>query len=77
MATPLKKPTHETSVPEGAQDHFLDLCALILVGHADKEWAEQKEQTFPCHFECFRKLVADDSLMYIADPDFSTNGEAD
>jgi hypothetical protein len=53
----------------------LDPCALVIVANADKEWREQKEQTFYCHMECFRKLVNNDGLMYIMQPDFSTNGE--
>lgn len=61
----------------GPQVHTLDPCALVIVGHADKEWREQKKQTFYCHFECFRKLVGDDGVLYIKDADFSTNGEAE
>ena len=60
----------------GPHEHQLDPCALVIVGHADKEWRDQKEQTFYCHFECFRKLVGDDGVLYIKDADFSTNGEA-
>ena len=60
---------------EGEQAHQLDPCALVLVAHTDRHWREQKEQTFPCHFECFRKLVDDDGLMYIAEPDFGCNGD--
>jgi hypothetical protein len=59
----------------GEQAHFLDPCALVLVAHIDKEWRDQKEQTFYCHFACFRRLVRDDSCLYIMEPDFSTNGE--
>jgi hypothetical protein len=47
----------------------------VIVASIDKEWREQKEQTFYCHFECFRKLIGDDGVLYIMDPDFSTNGE--
>ena len=57
--------------------HALDPCALVVVGHADREHEDQKEQTFFCHFQCFRKIVSDDGLLYISDPDFSTNGEID
>jgi hypothetical protein len=46
------------------------------VGNADREWRDQREQTFWCHFECFRRLVGDDGVLYIKDADFSTNGEA-
>ncbi|HEX4612152.1 MAG TPA: hypothetical protein VH092_28415 [Urbifossiella sp.] len=63
-------------VPDaGPQEHPLDPCALVVVGHADKEWRDQKEQTFFCHFECFRRLVGDDGVMYIKDADFGTNGD--
>lgn len=61
---------------DGPQDHALDPCALVLVGNADKGWRDQKEQTFWCHFECFRRLLGDDGVLYIKDADFSTNGEA-
>ncbi|WP_395142120.1 hypothetical protein [Armatimonas sp.] len=64
------------SVPHfGPHEHELDPCALVIIGHADKEWRDQKEQTFYCHFECFRRLVGDDSILYIKDDDHSTNGE--
>jgi hypothetical protein len=63
------------SVPyNGPHEHVLDPCALVIVGNADKDWREQKEQTFYCHFECFRRLVADDGVLYIKDADFETNG---
>lgn len=61
----------------GPQQHRLDPCALVIVAHTDRDWREQKEQTFYCHFECFRKVVGDDSVLYIAEPDFSTNGEVE
>ena len=60
----------------GPQEHPLDPCALVIVGHADKELRDQKEQTFYCHFECFRRLLGDDGVLYIKDADFATNGEA-
>jgi hypothetical protein len=53
----------------------LNPCALILIGNFDSERNDQKEQQFFCHFECFRKLVNDDGIMYIAEPEFSTIGE--
>lgn len=56
--------------------HPLDPCALVIIGHADKEWEEQKEQTFFCHAECFRNMVNNDNIMYIMDDGFGTNGEA-
>ena len=56
------------------QGHVLDPCALVIIGHADKEWREQKEQTYNCHFDCFRKLVGELSCLQIADADFETNG---
>jgi hypothetical protein len=59
----------------GQQAHFLDPCALIIAAHIDKEWRDQKEQTFYCHFECFRRLVNDDRALYIMEPDFATHGE--
>jgi len=54
--------------------HGLDPCALVIVGHVNREWKDQKEQTFYCHFQCFRRIVNDDGLLYVAEPDFCTNG---
>jgi hypothetical protein len=68
----------KTSLPDsGPQAHPLDPCGLVIVAHIDKEWRHQKEQTFYCHFECFRKLIGDDSWLYIMESDFSTNGEVE
>ena len=55
--------------------HDLDPCAIVLIGHYDRERAEQKEQQFWCHFNCFRKLANEDGVMYIMQPDFATNSE--
>ena len=63
------------TISYGQHAHGLDLCALVLIGNFDKSFDEQKEQQFFTHFECFRKLVDDDGIMYIADEDFATNGE--
>jgi hypothetical protein len=56
--------------PEG-----FDPCALTLVTNAFGPRANQREQDFPCHMECFRRIVNDDSLLYILKPDFATVGE--
>lgn len=61
----------------GPQEHRLDPCALVIIGHIDREWRDQKEQTFYCHFECFRRLVGDDGVLYIEEADFATNGETE
>jgi hypothetical protein len=53
----------------------LDPCALILISNIDQPREKQKEQQFFCHFDCFRKLVNNDGIMYIMDSDFSTIGE--
>jgi hypothetical protein len=55
----------------------LDPCALVLVTNVDRDRGDQKEQEFPCHFECFRGLIGDDSLMYIMQPGHSTVGEVE
>jgi hypothetical protein len=60
---------------DGSQSHRLDPCVLAVVANADCEWREQREQTFWCHFECFRRLVDDDSVLYIKEADFPTKGE--
>jgi len=63
------------SIAEGdAAQHELDPCALAIAGHADRDWKDQKEQTFYCHFSCFRRIVVDDMLLYLAEPDYCTNG---
>jgi hypothetical protein len=56
---------------------LLDPCALILVSNIDQSREYQKEQQFFCHFECFRKLVNNDGIMYIMDIDAPTIGEID
>jgi hypothetical protein len=61
----------------GLQQHPLDPCGVVIVGNIDRDWRDQKEQTFYCHFECFRRMVNDDSVMYIMQPDFSTNGDGE
>lgn len=66
----------ETIPSDGPQDHRLDPCGLVVVGNADREWRDRREQTFWCHFDCFRRLVSDDGVLYIKDVDFATNGEA-
>ncbi len=60
----------------GPHGHGLDPCGLVVVGNADRDWREQREQAFWCHFECFRRLLGDDGVLYIKDADFATNGEA-
>ena len=54
-----------------------DPCGLGLVTNAFGPRSEQKEQWFYCHAECFRKMVNDDSIMGILEPDMSTIGECD
>ena len=53
----------------------LDPCSLTLRTNIDEKEDNQKEQTFYCHLECFRKLINDDGIMYIMEEDFSTLGE--
>ena len=60
---------------ESDPDHPLDPCSLVLVSNINLNWRQQKEQEFPCHFDCFRRLVGDDSLMYIMEAGYSTRGE--
>jgi hypothetical protein len=55
----------------------LDPCALVIVSNIDQPRENQKEQQFFCHFECFRKLVNRDGVLYIMDSDFPTIGEMD
>lgn len=57
------------------KQHELDPCLIVLVAHYDREWSEQKEQQFWCHFDCFRRLTNEDGVMYIMQPDFATNGQ--
>jgi len=55
--------------PSEESSHFLDPCALVLVSNIDRPKQFHKEQDFYCHFECFRKLVNNDDLMYILEED--------
>jgi hypothetical protein len=55
----------------------LDPCELLLIVNFDKPREEHKEQSFFCHFECFRTLVNNDGIMCIMDDDFPTVGECD
>ena len=57
------------------QSSPLDPCALILVGHFERPYEQQKEQEFFCHLECIRKAFKNDGTLYIAEPDFPTNAE--
>jgi hypothetical protein len=57
------------------ESHSVDPCCILLIGHADRERRDQKEQQFWCHAECFRKALADKSIMYILERDFTTIGE--
>jgi hypothetical protein len=49
-------------------------CALIVVSNIDKDRNDQKEQEFYCHFGCFRRLVNNDGILYIMEPDHLTIG---
>ena len=53
----------------------LDPCTIVLVANFDRVRDEQREQQFFCHFECFRRVVNNDGIMNIMEPDFSTIGE--
>jgi hypothetical protein len=55
--------------------HRLDPCALVLVSNVDGQRAGQREQQFYCHFECFRRTVRDDSILYVLGDDFPTIGD--
>lgn len=52
-----------------------DPCALILTTNIFGPRSDQREQDFLCHAECFRKIVDDDSIMFILGPNFSTIGQ--
>ena len=53
----------------------LDPCSLVLVSNIDLPRDVQKEQEFFCHRECFRRLINNDSLLYIMESDFATIAE--
>jgi hypothetical protein len=53
----------------------VDPCSLIRVSNIDLPRDDQKEQEFYCHLECFRRLINNDSIMYIMESDFATIGE--
>jgi len=48
---------------------------MFLVSNIDLPRDDQKEQEFFCHFECFRRLVNNDGIMYIMESDAATIGE--
>jgi hypothetical protein len=57
------------TVSSRQRSHELDPCGLVLIGNIDHPYSLQRNQDFYCHFECFRKLVNDDDIMYIMRPD--------
>lgn len=66
----------KNGIEEGVKVHnSLDPCALIIVANIDQSRPNQKEQELYCHFDCFRKVLNDDNLLYIRDPEFSTIGD--
>jgi hypothetical protein len=67
----------ESMPAAGDADRCFDPCAITLSTNADREWGQQRQQVFPCHFECFRALIGDDTFLYIMDPAFPTLGEAE
>jgi hypothetical protein len=62
---------------QGDPDRPFDPCEIVLVTNIDRDRRDQKEQDFPCHFECFRRMISEDSILYIMEPDFSTIGEVE
>jgi hypothetical protein len=54
-----------------------DPCVLVFVTNAYGPREHQREQEFPCHSECFRKMINDDSLMYILEADYPNIGECE
>ncbi len=65
------------TIDDGAKGHRLDPCAIVIVTNIDNGRRDQREQTFYCHIECFRKTVDDDGVMCIMEKDFSTIGEVE
>ncbi len=51
-----------------------DPCVLVIVTSGFGPRDLQREQEFPCHIECFRKIVGDNDL-YVTDSDYGTIGE--
>ncbi len=51
--------------PSSEKGHELDPCAVVIVSNCDQSHLDQKEQTFFCHFECFKKVNDDDSVVYL------------
>lgn len=66
----------KNGIEEDVTGHnLLDPCALIIVANIDQSHPNQKEQALYCHFDCFRKVLDNDNLLYIREPEFSTIGE--
>jgi hypothetical protein len=53
----------------------LDPCSVTLTTNIDLSRGKQREQTFFCHIECFRKVNSNDGIMYIMESDFATIAE--
>ena len=58
-------------------NHSLDPCAIIIQSNIDLDYENRKEQIFYVHFECIRKMINDDGVLYIMDKDFPTLGETE
>ncbi|MCT4565002.1 MAG: hypothetical protein N4A68_11920 [Maledivibacter sp.] len=55
----------QTILTDSKKQNEMDPCAVTVFTNADKDIKEQKSQTFFCHYECFRKINNDDSVLYL------------
>jgi len=57
------------------EERGLDPCAVLLATNAYGTRDLQREQEFPCHVECFRRILNEDQIFEIAKADYPTVGE--
>lgn len=65
-------------VEDGEPGSFnLDPCGLMILTNLDKDRRQRREQEFFVHFDCFRKVVADQDALNIKDAAYWTNGQVE
>ena len=65
------------TLTNGPGAHRLDPCALTLTVNVHLERRHQREQTFFCHYTCFRDTVNRPGLMYIEELGTAAAGDGD
>lgn len=55
----------QTILTDRKKKNDLDPCAVTIFTNADEDIKDQKSQTFFCHYDCFRRVNNDDSVLYL------------